>query len=163
MAIQVVKGLHYLHRKHIIHKDVATRNCCVDSNYNVKLMDYALSRDFFPDDYTCLGDNENKPVKWMAVETLVDKRYSYSTDTWSFGVLLWELITFAQQPYSDVDAFEISGYLQSGYRLLQPINCPDELFAVMAYCWAMQPRDRPSLTQMLVCLQEFHQTLNCFV
>lgn len=82
---------------------------------------------------------------------------------WSFGVFLWELITLAEQPYADVDAFEMSSYLRCGYRLLQPKSCPDELFAVMAFCWAMQPSDRPSLTQILDCLHEFHKTLYSFI
>ena len=46
---------------------------------------------------------------------------------WSFGVLLWELMTMGQQPYLDLDPFEMANYLHAGYRLAQPINCPDEL------------------------------------
>ncbi|XP_067948211.1 tyrosine-protein kinase RYK-like [Watersipora subatra] len=163
MAMQVVKGLHYLHRKHLIHKDIATRNCCVDEEFNVKVTDNALSRDLFPDDYVHLHDGELIPVKWMAFETLTDGKYMYETDIWSFGVLLWELITLGQQPYSDVDPSDMSSYLYSGCRLLQPVNCPDELFAVMAYCWAVHSCDRPSLPQILACLQEFYTTLSAFV
>ena len=47
---------------------------------------------------------------------------------WAFGVTLWELITLSQQPYHDIDPFEMAAYLQEGYRLAQPINCPDELY-----------------------------------
>lgn len=47
---------------------------------------------------------------------------------WMFGVLLWELTTLGQQPYVEVDPFEIAGYLRDGYRLAQPNNCPDELY-----------------------------------
>lgn len=46
---------------------------------------------------------------------------------WSFGVLLWELTTLAQQPYVEIDPFEMEVYLRDGYRLAQPVNCPDEL------------------------------------
>lgn len=46
---------------------------------------------------------------------------------WAFGVLLWELATLAQQPYAEVDPFEMADYLRDGYRLAQPVNCPDEL------------------------------------
>lgn len=46
---------------------------------------------------------------------------------WSFGVVLWELTTMAQQPYSDVDPFEMCTYLRNGFRLGQPLGCPDEL------------------------------------
>lgn len=60
----------------------------VNENLNVKVTDVALSRDLFPNDYVCLGDNENRPVRWMAVEALADKTYSYSTDTVSMSVIL---------------------------------------------------------------------------
>ena len=48
-----------------------------------------------------------------------------------FGVMLWELTTLAQQPYLEVDPFEMSAYLRDGYRLAQPLNCPDELYVVL--------------------------------
>ncbi|XP_056645612.1 tyrosine-protein kinase Drl isoform X2 [Diorhabda sublineata] len=135
----------------------------VDDKLNVLVADNALSRDLFPSDYHCLGDNENRPVKWLAIESLLHKSFSPSSDVWSFGVLLWELTTLAQQPYVEIDPFEMAAYLKDGYRLAQPINCPDELFAVMAYCWAMSAEERPNFTQLHVCLQEFYAQLTRYV
>ena len=51
---------------------------------------------------------------------------------WAFGVLIWELLTLAQQPYADVDPFEMATYLKEGFRIAQPINCPDELLVFEA-------------------------------
>ncbi|KAI5748705.1 hypothetical protein M8J76_001307 [Diaphorina citri] len=82
---------------------------------------------------------------------------------WAFGVLLWELTTLAQQPYAEIDPFEMAASLQDGYRLNQPVNCPDELFSVMAYCWAMNPEGRPTFPQLHSCLQEFHAQLTRYV
>ncbi len=112
----------------------------------------ALSRDFFPNDYHCLGDNENRPIKWMAMESLTRREFSTASDIvslipsflknlfqknhdsnhllglqWSFGVVLWEVTTLAQQPYVEIDPFEVGRVLRDGYRLTQPVNCPDEL------------------------------------
>jgi len=163
MALRVISAMQYLHKKHLLHKDLATRNCMIDDKLNVQLADNALSRDLFPADYYCLGDNENRPVKWLAIESLLHKTFSTSSDVWSFGVLLWELMTLAQQPYVEIDPFEMAAYLKDGYRLAQPINCPDELFAVMAYCWAMSPDERPTFSQLQVCLQEFYAQLIRYV
>ena len=99
----------------------------MDDQLRVKLCDLALSRDLFPNDYHCLGDNENRPVKWLSLEALTERRFSPAADVWSFGVLFWELMTLAQQPYVEVDPFEMAAYLREGYRLAQPVNCPDEL------------------------------------
>lgn len=132
MAIQIVQGIIYLHKRKIIHRDLATRNCVVnvsdDGSFLVKITDNALSRDLFPNDYHCLGDNENRPVKWLAIESLLRKEFSQSSDLWSYGVTLWELMTLGQQPYFEIDPFEMGAYLRDGYRLFQPINCPDKLY-----------------------------------
>jgi RYK receptor-like tyrosine kinase len=68
----------------------------------VKLADNSLSRDLFPGDYYCLGDSENRPIKWLALEALQRKHFSEASDTWAFGVLMWELCTLARQPYAEV-------------------------------------------------------------
>lgn len=127
------------------------------------IADNALSRDLFPADYHCLGDNENRPIKWLALEALTKRQFSPAADVWALGVLLWELTTLAHQPYAEVDPFEVAAYLRDGYRLQQPANCPDELFAVMAYCWAMSPDDRPTLPQLQIFLRDFHTQLTRFV
>lgn len=163
MALQAASGVQYLHKKRLVHRDIAARNCVVDDDLNVQITDNALARDLFPQDYHCLGDNENRPIKWLAIESLLSKTFTTSSDIWAFGVLLWELTTLSQQPYIEVDPFDMASYLRNGYRLAQPINCPDELFAVMAYCWAMSPDERPTFSQLIGCLQEFHTQLTRYV
>ncbi|XP_077572560.1 tyrosine-protein kinase RYK isoform X1 [Stigmatopora nigra] len=163
MAIQIACGMSYLARREVIHKDLAARNCVIDDNMQVKITDNALARDLFPMDYHCLGDNENRPVRWMALESLLDNDFSSASDVWAFGVTLWELMTLGQTPYVDIDPFEMSAYLKDGYRIAQPINCPDELFAVMACCWALDPEERPKFQQLVQCLTEFHAALGAYV
>uniref|UniRef100_A0A4W3IZZ9 Tyrosine-protein kinase RYK n=1 Tax=Callorhinchus milii TaxID=7868 RepID=A0A4W3IZZ9_CALMI len=163
MAIQIACGMSYLARREVIHKDLAARNCVIDDGLQVKITDNALSRDLFPMDYHCLGDNENRPVRWMALESLVNNEFSSASDVWAFGVTLWELMTLGQTPYVDIDPFEMAAYLKDGYRIAQPINCPDELFAVMACCWALDREERPKFQQLVQCLTEFHAALGAYV
>ncbi|XP_030756297.1 tyrosine-protein kinase Drl-like [Sitophilus oryzae] len=163
MAIQILLGLMYLHSKNICYKDMAARNAVVGEKFDIKITDNCLSRDLFPNDYFCMGDKENKPVKWMALESLIYDQWTFQTDVWSFGVVLWELTTLCQQPYADIDPYEMSTHLRTGYRLTQPIGCPDELYAVMTYCWLNNPADRPQLNQLLAYLNEFFTALCRFV
>ncbi|XP_025208058.1 tyrosine-protein kinase Dnt-like [Melanaphis sacchari] len=163
MAVQLCLGSVFLHSQGICHKDIAARNCVVDEKLRVKLADSGLSRDLFPDDYSCLNDNENRPIKWMALESITLRTYNGASDIWSFGVLLWELVCLGAQPYSEIDPYDLSLYLQEGYRLSQPINCPDDLFGMMTFCWLPSPEERPSSAQVLACLQDFQKTLNQFI
>ncbi|KOC60377.1 Tyrosine-protein kinase RYK [Habropoda laboriosa] len=164
VGAQVARAGAFLHGRGLLHRDIATRNCLIEpSNLRVRLADTALARDLFPQDYHCLGDNENRPIRWMALETLQHNQYSTATDVWSFGVFLWELVTMGQQPYIEVDPFEMMACLRDGYRLAQPRPCPDELFAVMAVCWLGLPRDRPTMPQLLAYLQDFHDALGGFI
>uniref|UniRef100_G3NHR3 Tyrosine-protein kinase RYK n=1 Tax=Gasterosteus aculeatus aculeatus TaxID=481459 RepID=G3NHR3_GASAC len=155
MPIQIACGMSYLLRREALN--------FIDDNMQVKITDNALARDLFPMDYHCLGDNENRPVRWMALESLLNNDFSSASDVWAFGVSLWELMTLGQTPYVDIDPFEMSAYLKDGYRIAQPINCPDELFAVMACCWALDPEERPKFQQLVQCLTEFHAALGAYV
>ncbi|XP_049534374.1 tyrosine-protein kinase Dnt-like [Anopheles darlingi] len=163
IQLQLAQALGHLHSHGVIHKDIAARNCVIDDQLRVRLADNSLSRDLFPGDYYCLGDSENRPIKWLALESIQYKQFSEASDTWAFGVLMWELCTLAKQPYAEVDPFEMEHYLRDGYRLSQPINCPDELFAIMAYCWTMLPMERPSFDQLQICLQDFYAQLTRYV
>ncbi|XP_055684647.1 tyrosine-protein kinase Dnt [Lutzomyia longipalpis] len=163
MSTQIALALSHLHSHGVIHKDVATRNCVINDELRIKLADNSLSRDLFPADYHCLGDGENRPIKWFALEALQEKIFSEASDTWAFGVFMWELCTLAKQPYAEVDCFEMEHYLRDGYRLSQPLNCPDELFAIMAYCWALLPHERPTFDQLDVCLQDFYSQITKYV
>ncbi|VDM49901.1 unnamed protein product [Toxocara canis] len=169
MAIQIIKAVIHLHNYGIIHKDIATRNCFVSEvgrgsdRLLVQLCDTALSRDLFPNDYHCLGDNENRPVKWMAYESLQSNTFNSATDAWSFGVTLWELLSCAQQPYIDVDPEEMATVLKQGQRLTQPYNCPDDLYNVMYCCWQLDYRDRPTPQHLLIALQDFTVRLRQFI
>ncbi|XP_036226908.2 tyrosine-protein kinase Drl isoform X1 [Bactrocera oleae] len=163
MSSQLAMAMEHLHNHGVIHKDVAARNCVIDDQLRVKLTDSSLSRDLFSADYNCLGDGENRPIKWMSLETIQKKHYNEGSDVWSFGVLMWEMCTLGKLPYAEIDPYEMEHYLKDGYRLAQPYNCPDELFTIMAYCWAVLPTERPSFSQMQICLSEFHTQITRYV
>ncbi|KAJ1527703.1 hypothetical protein ONE63_007662 [Megalurothrips usitatus] len=163
MSMQVALGVAFLHTHRIWHRDIATRNCIVDPELRVKIADPGLSRDLFPNDYHCLGDSDNRPLAWLAPESLLLRHFSAASDVWAWGVLLWELVTLAGQPYQEVDPFEMADFLRDGYRLAQPASCPDELYGLMAACWMTAPEDRPSMTQLLAGLQEFSAALGHYI
>jgi RYK receptor-like tyrosine kinase len=162
MAIQILHGLQYIVKKKLEFSDLATRNCYLDEGLTVKISDNALARDIFPEDYQCLGDNVNRPIKWLAIEAISKYIYSPASDVWSFGITLWELWTLADQPYMDIDPFEMVSFLKEGGRLYQPSNCPDPLYRCMCCCWAYDAAERPTISKLIKYLEEFYRTLGAF-
>ncbi|KAG9478185.1 hypothetical protein GDO78_013279 [Eleutherodactylus coqui] len=140
----IASGMEYLSSKNFIHRDLAARNCMLNENMNVCVADFGLSKKIYNGDYYRQGRIAKMPVKWIAIESLADRVYTTKSDVWSFGVSMWEIATRGQTPYPGVENSEIYDYLRQGNRLKQPPDCLDGLYELMASCWQLNSKDRPS-------------------
>lgn len=111
----------------VIHRDLAARNVLVCDNKVVKVSDFGLSRDVYQDDIYCKLTGGKLPIRWMAIESLTHQVYTTQSDVWSFGVLLWEIVTLGEHPYPEVNTFSLLERLKNGYRMQCPENCNEEL------------------------------------
>jgi len=122
----------------------------LDEDLTVKVADFGLSRDIYESSYYSSENKKTKlPVKWMALESLEKGQYSTKSDVWSYGVVLWELMTRGICPYPDVDNWDIVRYLKLGRRMPQPSFCPDTLYEIMLRCWLEDSHQRPSFTSLV--------------
>ncbi|XP_056199990.1 proto-oncogene tyrosine-protein kinase ROS [Falco biarmicus] len=164
MCLDICKGCVYLEKMHFIHRDLAARNCLVSekeyesSSRIVKIGDFGLARDIYKNDYYRKRGEGLLPIRWMAPESLIDGVFTNRSDVWAFGVLVWETLTLGQQPYPGFSNTEVLHHVRSGGRLESPNNCPDDLCDLMTSCWAQEPHQRPTFSNIQDKLQEIRQS-----
>ncbi|XP_065556842.1 fibroblast growth factor receptor 3-like [Artemia franciscana] len=149
-AYQVARGMEYLSSEKCIHRDLAARNVLVSEDYVIKIADFGLARDIHYHDYYRKTTDGRLPVKWMAPEALFKRVYTSQSDVWSFGVLMWEIMTLGGTPYPTIPNMErLFQLLREGHRMEKPTACSLELYLLMRDCWQFEPDKRPTFTELV--------------
>ena len=152
MSAQIAAAMAYLSSHNFIHRDLATRNCLVGSNLQIKVADFGMSRNLYESHYYVIKGHAVLPVRWMARECFYGK-FSTKTDIWAFGVTMWEIFTLAKDiPYEDMDDKEIAADItkKNGSRKLleKPKSCPQGMYEIMLKCWANDPAMRATFEEL---------------
>ncbi|XP_061480956.1 ALK tyrosine kinase receptor isoform X4 [Rhineura floridana] len=152
VARDIACGCQYLEENHFIHRDIAARNClltCKGPGRIAKIGDFGMARDIYRASYYRKGGCAMLPVKWMPPEAFMEGIFTSKTDTWSFGVLLWEIFSLGYMPYPSKSNQEVLEFVTSGGRMDPPKNCPGPVYRIMTQCWQHQPEDRPNFAIIL--------------
>ncbi|KAF4084330.1 hypothetical protein AMELA_G00127450 [Ameiurus melas] len=161
IARDIARGCQYLEENQFIHRDIAARNClltCKGPGRVAKIGDFGMARDIYRASYYRKGGRAMLPVKWMPPEAFMEGIFTSKTDTWSFGVLLWEIFSMGYMPYPSRSNQEVLDFVTNGGRMDPPKNCPGPVYRIMTQSWQHQPEDRPNFSTILeridYCLQD---------
>ncbi|XP_057684332.1 receptor tyrosine-protein kinase erbB-3b [Corythoichthys intestinalis] len=147
-CVQIAKGMYYLEEHCVVHRNLAARNILLKNNYQVQISDYAVADLLYPDDKKYVYTNSKTPIKWMALESILFRRYTHQSDVWSYGVTVWEMMSFGAEPYGSAQAQEVPYLLEKGERLSQPHICTIDVYMVMVKCWMIDENIRPTFKEL---------------
>ncbi|KAM4559714.1 receptor tyrosine-protein kinase erbB-4-like isoform 2-T2 [Odontesthes bonariensis] len=149
-CVQIAKGMMFLEERRLVHRDLAARNVLVKSPNHIKITDFGLARllDADEKEYNADGGKVGMPIKWMALECIHYRKFTHQSDVWSYGVTIWELMTFGGKPYDGIPTREIPDILEKGERLPQPPICTIDVYMVMVKCWMIDADSRPKFKEL---------------
>ncbi|KAL4623776.1 tyrosine-protein kinase STYK1-like [Arapaima gigas] len=156
VAKQVAAGLNYLSSVHkLIHGNVAAQNILIGTGLSVRVSGLGMAFDLWHKGVVRQRLTSAVPVKWQAPERLMRLPVSERSDVWSFGIVLYELITLGSPPYPDLEPHEVLPQLQKSYRMKRPESCGGPLYDLMKYCWMWSSQDRPHFSSIIRLLDSY--------
>ncbi|KAM8826963.1 ephrin type-A receptor 7 isoform 1-T1 [Synchiropus picturatus] len=177
----IAAGMRYLSDMGYVHRDLAARNILVNSNLVCKVSDFGLSR-VIDDDPAAVYTTSGKmldlmvftpvtdlrfteqggkiPVRWTAPEAIQYRKFTSASDAWSYGIVMWEVMSYGERPYWDMSNQDVIKAIEEGYRLPAPMDCPPGLHQLMLDCWQKDRAERPKFDQIVGILDKMIRNPN---
>lgn len=145
--------MNYLNEQDVIHRDLRALNCYVDTSCSDSRDQECIKVGNFK--YAVRVRNNNSTsvcgrvhistdrMAWVAPESLASHEYSFKSDSWSFGVVAWEVYSFGATPYQSETSAHIAECLFREQNLAKPAKCPQDVYDIMKQCWTLDPASRP--------------------
>ncbi|XP_014756465.1 serine/threonine-protein kinase STY17 isoform X2 [Brachypodium distachyon] len=153
IAISISKGMEYLHRNNIIHRDLKTANVLKGYGQALKIEGFNVA---------ILGSQEDQMTaetgtyRWMAPEVINHKPYDHKADVFSFAIVLWELVTL-KVPYDKMTPLQAALGVRQGFRLEIPPRVHPGLSKLIQQCWDEDPNARPVFGEIIIQLEDILQ------
>ncbi|XP_074094296.1 insulin-like receptor isoform X1 [Cotesia typhae] len=155
MAGEIADGMAYLEANKFVHRDLAARNCMVSKGLVCKIGDFGMARDIYETDYYKVGQKGLLPIRWMAPENLSDGVFTSDSDVWSFGIVLYEILTMGELPYQGFSNDDVLSHILKKGIVTIPRNCPEIILKLMEKCFKWRPSERPTFIEIVSELEPF--------
>ncbi|XP_036409671.1 ephrin type-A receptor 4-like isoform X2 [Megalops cyprinoides] len=157
----IASGMKYLSDMSYVHRDLAARNILVNSNLVCKVSDFGMSRVLEDDPEAAYTTRGGKiPIRWTAPEAIAYRKFTSASDVWSYGIVMWEVMSYGERPYWDMSNQDVIKAIEEGYRLPPPMDCPVALHQLMLDCWQKERSERPKFCQIVNMLDKLIRNPN---
>ncbi|XP_042411643.1 serine/threonine/tyrosine-protein kinase HT1-like [Zingiber officinale] len=157
MALEIARGMEYIHSQGVIHRDLKPENIIFDQDFCIKIVDFGIACE---EAYCDALTEDDGTYRWMAPEMIKHKPYGRKVDVYSFGLLLWEM-TAGKIPYEEMTPIQAAfAVVDKNLRPPIPTDCPRPLQALIEQCWSILPEKRPEFWQIVKVLEQFEATLS---
>ncbi|RMC01711.1 hypothetical protein DUI87_21726 [Hirundo rustica rustica] len=151
----IASGMKYLSDMGYVHRDLAARNILVNGNLMCKVSDFGLSRVLEDDPEAAYTTSGGKiPIRWTAPEAIAYRKFSSASDAWSYGIVMWEVMSYGERPYWEMSNQDVILSIEEGYRLPAPMGCPASLHQLMLHCWQKERNHRPKFSDIVSFLDK---------
>ncbi|XP_076212148.1 ephrin type-A receptor 2 [Aptenodytes patagonicus] len=151
----IAAGMKYLANMNYVHRDLAARNILVNSNLVCKVSDFGLSRVLEDDPEATYTTSGGKiPIRWTAPEAISYRKFTSASDVWSYGIVMWEVMSYGERPYWELSNHEVMKAINEGFRLPAPLDCPSAIYQLMMQCWQQERGRRPKFADIVSILDK---------
>lgn len=156
IALEIARGMEYIHSQGVIHRDLKPENILFDQDFCVKIADFGIACE---EAYYDASAEDPGTFRWMAPEMIKHKPYGRKADVYSFGLVLWEMVS-GRIPYEEMSPIQAAfAVVDKNLRPVIPVDCPLALGALIEKCWALNPEKRPEFWQIVKVLEQFESAL----